>query len=226
MGGESSGGGGGTPAPGPPGASIDPDVAEEENMMAGMTSEESDASISGAMNDPSYDNYAGSTALADQQSGSITGSNITDALIPGVGTLSVISSLNAGYLQQSLQQGGRPVYGSTGEVEGVVNETQAFGTTFSTYSGNPDLDPIGGPPTGGDDSTPTIISNQVATAVSAPTTPVRTASYNPDEVVDAYGRQSKKGRGSGRRSTIMTSAQGDTSQLTTILRPGLKGTLG
>ena len=218
--------GGETSDPGSPGATIQPDVAEEENMIAGMTTAQSDASIAGAMNDPSYDNYAGSTALADQQKGSITGSNITDALVPGVGTLSVISSLNAGYLQQSLQRGASPVYGSRGTVEGVVNETQAFGTSFRTYSGNPDLDPIGGPPTGGDDSTPTIISSQVNQAVKTPPPTVRTASYDPDEVVDAYGRPRKKGRGSGRQRTIMTSAQGDTSQLTTILRPGLKGTLG
>ena len=217
-----------TSDPGSPGATVNPDVAEEENMMAGMTTAQSDASIAGAMNDPSYDNYAGSTALADQQKGSITGSNITDALVPGVGTLSIISSLNAGYLQQSMQRGGSPVYGTRGTVEGVINETQAFGTSFRTYSGNPDLDPIGGGNRGGSDSTPTIVSSQVNQAVKAPpiTTNVRTASFNPEEAVDAYGRKSKKGKGSGgRKSTIMTSAQGDTSQLTTILKPGLKGTL-
>lgn len=219
--------GGETSDPGSPGATVNPDVAEEENMMAGMTTAQSDASIAGAMNDPSYDNYAGSTALADQQKGSITGSNITDALIPGVGTLSVISSLNASYMQQSMQRGGSPVYGSRGTVEGVVNTTQAFGTEFRTYSGNPDLDPIGNRNRGDDnESTPTIVSSQVNAPVKAPAPTVRTASYNPDEVVDAYGMQSKKGRGSGRKGTIMTSAQGDTSQLKTILRPGLKGTLG
>ena len=202
------------------------DQMEEENAIAGMTDAQSQAQMSEMGLSGGFGNYAGSTSLSNQQSGSITGSNITDALVPGVGTLSVISSLNAGYLQQSLQRGASPVYGSRGTVEGVVNETQAFGTSFRTYSGNPDLDPIGGPPTGGDDSTPTIVSSQVNQAVKAPPPTVRTASYDPDEVVDAYGRRSKKGRKSGRRSTIMTSAQGDTSQLTTILRPGLKGTLG
>ena len=205
------------------------DQMEEENAIAGMTDAQSQAQMSEMGLSGGFGNYAGSTSLSNQQSGSITGSNITDALVPGVGTLSVISSLNAGYLQQSLQRGASPVYGSRGTVEGVVNETQAFGTSFRTYSGNPDLDPIGGGNRGGSDSTPTIVSSQVNQAVKAPpiTTNVRTASFNPEEAVDAYGRKSKKGKGSGgRKSTIMTSAQGDTSQLTTILKPGLKGTLG
>jgi hypothetical protein len=203
------------------------DQMEEENAIAGMTDAQSQAQMSEMGLSGGFGNYAGSTSLSNQQSGSITGSNLMDALVPGVGTLSVISSLNASYMQQSMQRGASPVYGSRGTVEGVVNETSAFGTTFSTYSGNPDLDPIGGGNRGGNDpSTPSIVSSRVAAPVKAPAATVRTASYNPNEAVDAYGMQSKKGRGSGRKDTIMTSAQGDTSQLKTILRPGLKGTLG
>lgn len=203
------------------------DQMEEENAIAGMTDAQSQAQMSEMGLSGGFGNYAGSTSLSNQQSGSITGSNLMDALVPGVGTLSLISTLSAGYMQSSIQRGASPVYGSSGNVEGVVNETSAFGTTFSTYSGNPDLDPIGGGNRGGDDSsTPSIVSSRVAAPVEAASAPVRTASYNPNEAVDAYGMQSKKGRGSGRKDTIMTSAQGDTSQLKTILRPGLKGTLG
>ena len=203
------------------------DQMEEENAIAGMTDAQSQAQMSEMGLSGGFGNYAGSTSLSNQQSGSITGSNLMDALVPGVGTLSVISSLNASYMQQSMQRGASPVYGSRGTVEGVVNETSAFGTTFSTYSGNPDLDPIGGGNRGGNDpSTPSIVSSRVAAPVKAASAPVRTASYNPNEAVDAYGMQNKKGRGSGRKDTIMTSAQGDTSQIKTILRPGLKGTLG
>lgn len=179
-----------------------------------------------AVNETAYGDFAGSYALSQQQKGSITGSQVMDALIPGVGTLSIISSLNAGYLQQSLQRGATPVYGARG-VEGVVNETQAFGTSFKTYSGNPDLDPIGGGNRGGDDnSSGQIISPQVNKVVSAPSAPAASGGgVNPNEVV--YGNQTKTKQGKGRKSgTILTSAQGDTSQLTTILKPGLKGTLG
>ena len=179
-----------------------------------------------AVNETAYGDFAGSYALSQQQKGSITGSQVMDALVPGVGALSIVSSLNAGYLQQSLQRGASPVYGARG-VEGVVNTTQAFGTTFKTYSGNPDLDPIGGSNQGSDDnSSGQIISPQVNKAVSAPSAPAASGGgVNPNDVV--YGNQTKTKRGKGRRSgTILTSAQGDTSQLTTILKPGLKGSLG
>ena len=212
--------GGETSSPGEPTTNID--QTDDEAVEVSERSFEANA-----LNPTAYGDFAGSTALADQQKGSITGSNLMDALVPGVGTLSVISSLNASYMQQSMQRGGSPVYGSRGTVEGVVNTTQAFGTEFRTYSGNPDLDPIGNRNRGDDnESTPTIVSSQVNAPVKAPARPTRTASYNPNEAVDAYGMQSKKGRKSGRKETIMTSAQGDTSQLKTILRPGLKGTLG
>jgi len=212
--------GGETSSPGEPTTNID--QTDDEAVEVSERSFEANA-----LNPTAYGDFAGSTALANQQKGSITGSNLVDAFMPGIGTLSVISSLNASYMQQSMQRGGSPVYGSRGTVEGVVNTTQAFGTEFRTYSGNPDLDPIGNRNRGDDnESTPTIVSSQVNAPVKAPAATVRTASYNPNEAVDAYGMQSKKGRGSGRKDTIMTSAQGDTSQLKTILRPGLKGTLG
>ena len=136
------------------------DQMEEENAIAGMTDAQSQAQMSEMGLSGGFGNYAGSTSLSNQQSGSITGSNLMDALVPGVGTLSVISSLNASYMQQSMQRGASPVYGSRGTVEGVVNETSAFGTTFSTYSGNPDLDPIGGGHRcGKETSPPSIVSS-------------------------------------------------------------------
>ena len=210
-----------------PGGQDTVDQMEEENAIAGMTDEQSQAQMSEAGLASGFGDYAGSTSLSQQQKGSITGSKITDALVPGVGVLSIVSSLNAGYLQQSLQRGASPVYGARGTVEGVVNTTQAFGTEFKTYSGNPDLDPIGGSNQGSDDnSSGQIISPQVNKAVSAPSAPAASGGgVNPNDVV--YGNQTKTKKGKGRRSgTILTSAQGDTSQLTTILKPGLKGSLG
>ena len=136
-----------TSDPGSPGASIDPDVAEEENMMAGMTQAESDAAIAGAANDPSYDDFAGSTALANQEDQTLTGNILTDALVPGIGTLSVINAVSAQQTQAQLQQGADPVYGSSGNVVGTMG-TGLFGGT--AYTGSPEGDP--NPPMGGDDN--------------------------------------------------------------------------
>lgn len=141
--------GGETSDPGSPGASIDPDVAEEENMMAGMTQAESDAAIAGAANDPSYDDFAGSTALANQQQSTLTGSRFADAFVPGIGALNVISSISAQQTQANLQRGADPVYGSRGTVVGTMGPGLLGGRT---YTGAPEGDP--NPPTGGDDSEP------------------------------------------------------------------------
>ena len=179
-----------------------------------------------ALNPSLYGDYAGSSALSAQQKGlgSITGSKVVDALIPGVGALNLVSSLSAGYMQQSLQRGGSPVYGSRGTVEGVTNENNIFGFDYTTYSGNPDLDP-NKQPNLNDSSSPEVLSvntsaiNKVVKAAST-----ETSSYNSNQVVNASAASSSKR--ASRKGTILTSPQGDTTQLTTILKPGLKGTLG
>lgn len=136
-----------TSDPGSPGASINPDIAEEENLMAGMTQAESDAAIAGAASDPSFDDFAGSTALANQQRSSLTGSRFADAFVPGIGALNVISSISAQQTQAALQRGATPVYGSRGTVVGAT-ETGRFGQT--TYTGALEGNP--NPPMGGDDN--------------------------------------------------------------------------
>jgi hypothetical protein len=185
-----------------------------------------------ALNPSLYGDFAGSSKFSAQQKGSITGSRAMDALVPGVGTLSVVSALSADYMQQSLQRGASPVYGG-GQIQGVVNETQAFGTTFSTYSGNTDYDPIGNNnnTSGGNDSGVAAVNtsavNKVVKAPVKNVSPSRVSSYNPNAVVSASGSSSNSNiKRSGRRSTILTSSRGDTSQLTTIMKPGLRGTLG
>ena len=178
-----------------------------------------------AVNETAYGDFAGSYALSQQQKGSITGSHIADALVPGIGTLSLVSSLSAGYMQESLQRGGSPVYGGRG-VEGVVNTTNAFGTEFTTYSGNPDLDPNKQPDDNSNDASSQVArvnTNAIKKVVKAPTE-TSGSSYNPNGVVNASSASSSKR--ASRKGTILTSPQGDTTQLTTILKPGLKGTLG
>ena len=91
-----------------------------------------------SFNESLYGDFAGSTALANQMGGSITGSNLTDALVPGLGTLSLISSISAKNMQNNLQRGASPVYGPGGTVQGTTSRGLFGGTV---YSGNPDLDP-------------------------------------------------------------------------------------
>ena len=189
-----------------PGGQDTVDQMEEENAIAGMTDAQSQAQISES---------GLSMGLSAQQKGlgSITGSKVVDALIPGVGALNLVSSLSAGYMQQSLQRGGSPVYGSRGTVEGVTNENNIFGVDYTTYSGNPDLDP---------NKQPNLNDSSSPEVVKAAST--ETSSYNPNQVVNASAASSSKR--ASRKGTILTSPQGDTTQLTTILKPGLKGTLG
>ena len=209
-----------------PGGQDTVDQMEEENAIAEMTDAQSQAQMSEAGLASGFGDYAGSSALSAQQKGlgSITGSKVVDALIPGVGALNLVSSLSAGYMQQSLQRGGSPVYGSRGTVEGVTNENNIFGFDYTTYSGNPDLDP-NKQPNLNDSSSPEVLSvntsaiNKVVKAAST-----ETSSYNPSQVVSASAASSSKR--ASRKGTILTSPQGDTTQLTTILKPGLKGTLG
>tara|TARA_R110002096_G_scaffold7738_1_gene33125 strand:+ start:837 stop:1487 length:651 start_codon:yes stop_codon:yes gene_type:complete len=121
-----------------PGGQDTIDQAEEENMMAEMTDAQSQAQMSEAGLSMGFGDFAGSTALSNQMNSSITGSNVADALVPGIGTLSLISSLSAKNMQDNLQRGASPVYGPGGTVQGTTSRGLFGGTV---YSGNPDLDP-------------------------------------------------------------------------------------
>lgn len=121
-----------------PGGQDTIDQAEEENMMAGMTDAQSQAQMSEMGLSGGFGDFAGSTALDNQMNSSLTGSNLADALVPGLGTLSLISSISAKNMQSNLQRGASPVYGTGGNVEGTLSRGLFGGTV---YSGNPDLDP-------------------------------------------------------------------------------------
>tara|TARA_X000001382_G_scaffold83402_1_gene58997 strand:- start:1813 stop:2454 length:642 start_codon:yes stop_codon:yes gene_type:complete len=137
-----------------PGGQDTIDQAEEENMMAGMTDAQSQAQMSESGLSMGFGDFAGSTALSNQQSDSVTGSNVTDALVPGIGTLSLISSISAQNLQSNLQRGANPVYGPGGNVQGTTSRGLFGGTV---YSGNPDLDPNRSAP---DDSNDSVATNR------------------------------------------------------------------
>ena len=121
-----------------PGGQDTIDQMEEENAIAGMTDAQSQAQMSEMGLASGFGDYAGSTALSNQMNSSITGSNLTDALVPGLGTLSLISSISAKNMQNNLQRGASPVYGPGGTVQGTTSRGLFGGTV---YSGNPDLDP-------------------------------------------------------------------------------------
>ena len=210
-----------TSSPGEPTTNID--QTDDEAVEVSERSFEANA-----LNPTAYGDFAGSSKFSAQQKGSITGSRAMDALIPGIGTLSVVSALSADYMQQSLQRGASPVYGG-GQIQGVVNETQAFGTTFSTYSGNTDYDPIGNNnnTSGGNNSGVVSTGNRTVKAPAANVSTAGSSRYSPSAVVSASGSSLNSNiKRSGRQSTILTSSRGDTSQLTTIMKPGLRGTLG
>jgi len=111
---------------------------EEENAIAGMTAAQSQNQMSEFGLSSGFGDYAGSTSLSNQMSGSITGSHITDALVPGIGTLSLINSISGRNLQSNIQRGASPHYGPGGTVQGTTSRGLFGG---SVYSGNPDLDP-------------------------------------------------------------------------------------
>ena len=186
------------------------DQAEEENMMAGMTDAQSQAQMSEVGLSMGFGDFAGSTALDNQMNSSLTGSNVTDALVPGLGTLSLISSISAKNMQSNLQRGANPVYGPGGTVQGTTSRGLFGGTV---YSGNPDLDPNRTAPDDNNDSVsatrtrtlagrPGAAVKGVSNTTSARITPsaaVRGASLAPK----LYAMSSRgKGRG------INTSSQG------------------
>lgn len=192
-----------------PGGQDTIDQAEEENMMAGMSDAESQASMSEAGLSMGFGDFAGSTALSNRSDDSLTGSILTDALIPGIGTLSVVNAMSAQQTQAQLQRGASPVYGSSGNVVGTMGDGLFGGTA---YTGSPEGDP--NPPSGGDDnnqpartrtnkrSTPGNavrgVSNTTARRIT-PKSAVRGASLEPK----LYA-MSGRGRGRG----INTSSQG------------------
>ena len=132
-----------------PGGQDTIDQMEEENAIAGMTDAQSQAQMSEMGLASGFGDYAGSTALSNQMNSSITGSNLTDALVPGIGTLSLISSISAKNMQNNLQRGASPVYGPGGTVQGTTSRGLFGGTV---YSGNPDLDPNRSAPNDNNDS--------------------------------------------------------------------------
>jgi len=132
-----------------PGGQDTIDQAEEENMMAGMTDAQSQAQMSEVGLSMGFGDFAGSTALDNQMNSSLTGSNVADALVPGLGTLSLISSISAKNMQNNLQRGASPVYGPGGTVQGTTSRGLFGGTV---YSGNPDLDPNRSAPNDNNDS--------------------------------------------------------------------------
>lgn len=193
-----------------PGGQDTIDQAEEENMMAGMTDAQSQAQMSEVGLSMGFGDFAGSTALDNQMNSSLTGSNLTDALVPGLGTLSLISSISAKNMQSNLQRGANPVYGPGGTVQGTTSRGLFGGTV---YSGNPDLDPNRTAPDDNNDSVsatrtrtlagrPGAAVKGVSNTTSARITPsaaVRGASLAPK----LYAMSSRgKGRG------INTSSQG------------------
>ena len=192
-----------------PGGQDTIDQAEEENMMAEMTDAQSQAQMSEAGLSMGFGDFAGSTALDNQMNSSLTGSNLADALVPGLGTLSLISSISAKNMQSNLQGGASPVYGPGGTVQGTTSRGLFGGTV---YSGNPDLDPNRSEPDdnndGGNVSRRTLagrpgaavkgVSNTTARRIT-PSSAVRGASLAPK----LYAMSSRgKGRG------INTSSQG------------------
>jgi len=130
-----------------PGGQDTIDQAEEENMMAGMSDAESQAAMSEAGLSMGFGDFAGSTALSNRSDNTLTGNILTDALIPGIGTLSVVNAVSAQQTQAQLQRGANPVYGSSGDVVGTMG-TGLFGGTV--YTGSPEGDP--NPLMGGDDN--------------------------------------------------------------------------
>ena len=190
-----------------PGGQDTIDQMEEENAIAGMTDAESQAAMSEAGLSSGFGDFAGSTALSGRANSSLTGSSLVDALVPGVGTLSVINALSAQQTQASLQRGASPVYGSSGNVVGTMGSGLLGGTS---YTGSPEGDP--NPPGQDSESSQPVnrtrrgrpgtavrgVSNTTARRI-APSSPVRGASLEP-----RLYAMSSKGRGRG----INTSSQG------------------
>ena len=101
-----------------------------------------------ALNPSLYGDFAGSTGLTQRMNTTITGNELVDQLIPGVGALSLMNKYSASQLQQRLQRGESPVYGD-GAVKGTLGKGLFGGTV---YSGENQFNPFGDPTAGGDGS--------------------------------------------------------------------------
>ena len=99
-------------------------------------------------NESLYGDFAGSTGLTQRMNSTITGNELVDQLIPGVGALSLMNKYSASQLQQRLQRGESPVYGD-GAVKGTLGKGLFGGTV---YSGENQFNPFGDPTAGGDGS--------------------------------------------------------------------------
>ena len=192
-----------------PGGQDTIDQMEEENAIAGMTDAESQAAMSEAGLSSGFGDFAGSTALSGRANSSLTGSRVSDALIPGIGTLSVVNAISAQQTQSQLQRGASPVYGSSGNVVGAMGSGLLGGTA---YTGSPEGDP--NPPGENEESNSSEqvtrstsgrpgqavrgVSNTTARRIT-PMSAVRGASLKPK----LYA-MSSRGRGRG----INTSSQG------------------
>jgi len=185
-----------------PGGQDTIDQAEEENMMAGMSDAESQAAMSESGLSMGFGDFAGSTALANNQRDSLTGSILTDALVPGIGTLNVIRAISAKQTQSALQRGASPVYGPGGNVIGATDRS-------GRYTGDLRGDP--NPSLGSDDNETTTttrgrpgqavkgVSNTTARRIT-PTAAVRGGA----SLAPKLYAMSSKGKGRG----INTSPQG------------------
>jgi len=119
--------------------------------------------------------------------------------VPTLGSvaLNTIGSLAMQQQAKELRRGGEMITDNQGEYKGVV------GTNFlggRVYSGNPDFDPIGGKPSGGDDNSPQVTQRADLTPEVTPeVTPERIE--NDDAITTRYARRRTKR--SGQAGTIM-----------------------
>ena len=88
-----------------------------------------------------YGDFAGSSNLTQRMNSTITGNELVDALIPGVGALSLVNRYSASKLQERLQRGESPVYGN-GAVAGTLGKGLFGG---KVYSGDNRFNPFGDP---------------------------------------------------------------------------------
>ena len=136
-----------TSSPGSPTTDTDPML--DQNLYGDFASERVGVSKGNlSFNESLYGDFAGSTGLTQRMNTTITGNELVDQLIPGVGALSLMNKYSASQLQQRLQRGESPVYGA-GAVKGTLGKGLFGGTV---YSGENQFNPFGDPTAGGDGS--------------------------------------------------------------------------
>jgi|TARA_R110002095_G_scaffold129207_1_gene111885 hypothetical protein len=136
-----------TSSPGSPTTDTDPML--DQNLYGDFASERVGVSKGNlSFNESLYGDFAGSTGLTQRMNTTITGNELVDQLIPGVGALSLMNKYSASQLQQRLQRGESPVYGD-GAVKGTLGKGLFGGTV---YSGENQFNPFGDPTAGGDGS--------------------------------------------------------------------------